>query len=144
MANWTMRRGHIIGGSAVLIGVLCNWAGGATIAISAVEALLTWNANTESDLAGYKVYQGTVSGQYGPPVTLGLVTSYTLTLPSLAIDQRYFWAITAYDLTGNESSKSAEVSKLVAGDPAQTIPLAPTGLKVSKWDGSQWVLLASA
>lgn len=121
-----------------LIGVLLvGWVYAATVSLS-------WNANTESDLAGYKLYQGTVSGQYGPPTTLGLVTSTTLTLPNLAIDQRYFWAITAYDLTGNESPKSSEVSKIIVGDPAQTIPLAPTGLKVSKWDGSQWVLLASA
>lgn len=105
------------------------------------SATLTWNANTESDLAGYKLYQGTVSGQYGPPVDLGNVTTYTFTLPTLTTDQTYFWAITAYDFATNESGKSAEVSKLIRGVPAPaptpTLP-PPTNLRYDngtmKWD----------
>lgn len=91
----------------------------------AADVTLTWAANTESDLAGYKLYQGTVSGKYGPPVTLGKVTTYTVTLPSLTIDQTYFWALSAYDLANNESGKSVEISKLIAGVPAVTKPGTP-------------------
>lgn len=92
------------------------------------SATLTWNANTESDLAGYKLYQGTVSGQYGPPVDLGNVTTYTLTLPTLTIDQTYFFAITAYDKSSNESKLSAEVNKKVAGTPPIVSQSGPSAL----------------
>ena len=72
---------------------------------------LTWAANREPDLAGYKIYVGTASGTYGfsgSPFLTGTVTSYTISnLPS---GQTYFFAISAYDSAGNESSLSAEVS----------------------------------
>lgn len=85
---------------------------------SAADVTLTWNANTESDLAGYKIYQSTIAGQYGDPVvTLGKVTSHTLTLPTLTVDATYFFSLTAYDLAGNESGKSLEVNKFVSGTP---------------------------
>lgn len=97
-----------------------------TSTAQAANVTLTWNANTESDLAGYKIYQSTISGQYGAPVaTLGKVTSTTLTLPDLQVDATYFFAITAYDLASNESGKSSEVSKLVAALPPPP-PALPT------------------
>ncbi|HSQ51133.1 MAG TPA: fibronectin type III domain-containing protein [Nitrospiraceae bacterium] len=72
---------------------------------------LTWAANREPDLAGYKIYVGTASGTYGfsgSPFLTGTVTSYTISnLPS---GQTYFFAISAYDSAGNESGLSAEVS----------------------------------
>jgi hypothetical protein len=91
----------------------------------AAEVTLTWQANTESDLAGYRVYQGTVSGQYGQPVTLGTVTTHTVMLPPSPLDRTYFWALTAYDLAGNESAKSNEVSQLIIGVPLVTAPGVP-------------------
>lgn len=107
-------------------------------------ATLTWNPNTESDLAGYRIYQGTITGQYGPPTDVGLSTTYTVTLPQLTIDQTYFFAVTAYDLANNESLKSSEVSKLVTGIPNVDAPPAPpTGVRISKWDGNAWQLIAS-
>lgn len=85
---------------------------------SASTGALTWTANTEADLAGYKIYRSTFSGQYGVPIaTVGTVTSYTAIFPDQPTDQPYFFTITAYDLAGNESGKSLEVRKLVAGIP---------------------------
>ena len=74
---------------------------------------LTWNANTESDLAGYKVYRATSSGAYGAPIAaiLGNTTSYTAT--GLQFNATYFFVVTAYDIAGNESAYSNEVSKSV-------------------------------
>ena len=73
---------------------------------------LTWTANGEPDLAGYKIYVGTASGTYsspGSPFVTGKVTSYTVF--NLPTGQTYFFAISAYDSAGNESALSAEVSK---------------------------------
>ena len=77
------------------------------------SADLTWNANTESDLAGYKVYRATASGAYGAPVATltGNVTNYVAT--GLQVGTTYFFVVTAYDTAGNESSISNEVSKSI-------------------------------
>jgi hypothetical protein len=80
--------------------------------LSTGSVTLTWAANGESDLAGYKIYVGTASGIYDFPVSafvIGKVTSYTVA--NLPIGQTYFFAMSAYDTDGNESSLSAEVSK---------------------------------
>ena len=73
---------------------------------------LTWTANGEPDLAGYKVYVGMASGTYnapGSPFVAGKVASHTVS--NLPKGQTYFFAISAYDSAGNESALSAEVSK---------------------------------
>ncbi len=81
-------------------------------------ATFSWEANSENDLAGYKLYQSTVAGQYGAPTaTLGLVTGHALTLPTLEVDQRYYFTLTAFNQAGKESAKSSEVSKLIVGIP---------------------------
>ena len=98
-----------------MIGILvlcCSIASAATLSMS-------WNANTEADLAGYQVYIDQAA-----PVDVGLVNLYQVEItPSEG--QRYAVQVTAYDLTGNESEKS-EVATCVYDTP----PAAPTGLKV--------------
>lgn len=73
------------------------------------EATLTWNPNTESDLAGYKVYYGTQAGTYSQVTNVGNVTTYVIS--GLTEGSTYYFAVTAYDTSGNESGSSAEVSK---------------------------------
>lgn len=80
-----------------------------TVATGSVQ--VAWDANTETDLAGYKVYSGTQSGVYGAPVSIGKVTSHVLT--NLTIGTTYFFTITAYDTAGNESPPAPEVSKSI-------------------------------
>ena len=77
------------------------------------SASLTWNPNSDTDLAGYKVHVGTSSGTYtfaGPFDTQG-TTSYTV--GNLPKGQTYYFAVSAYDVSGNESLLSAEVSKSI-------------------------------
>ena len=73
------------------------------------SAGLSWTADTDTDLAGYKVYMGTQSGLYNPPITLGTVTTYTAT--NLTSGKTYYFCVSAFDSAGNESLCSAEVSK---------------------------------
>ncbi len=75
---------------------------------------LSWSANGENDLAGYKIYFGTSSGNYtasGSPTVIGRVTSYTVT--GLQRNTTYFFALSAYDSAGNESALSGEASKSI-------------------------------
>jgi len=76
-------------------------------------ANLSWDANTETDVVGYRVYYGTSPGSYlqvrgaGIDVTSG--TGYTVT--GLTSGVRYYFVVTAFDGSGNESDYSREVSK---------------------------------
>ena len=66
--------------SAAALAMGCAKKEGASSATGAATgtATLTWTPNTESDLAGYKGYVGTVPGIYGPPISLGNVTTYPI------------------------------------------------------------------
>ena len=83
---------------------------------------LQWSPNSEDDLAGYKVFHGTQSGVYGFPVFVGKSTTHHM--DNLSPDTTHYFAITAYDETGNESDPSQEVSKTipVSLPPAVTSP----------------------
>ncbi len=69
---------------------------------------VTWSANTEADLKGYRVYVGTASGVRSQSFDVGKVTSTRLTLP---LGSTYWFSVTAYDNSGNESSPSGEISR---------------------------------
>jgi len=82
-------------------------------ASSSSSVTLTWNANTESDLAGYRVYRATSSGTYGAPIATiqGNTPNYMAT--GLQFGTTYFFVVTAFDIAGNESAYSNEVSKSI-------------------------------
>lgn len=97
--------------------------------IFASQIRLAWDPNTESDLAGYKVYYGTTSGTYGTPIDAGNVTTYTMT--GLTLGQTYFITVTAYDTSPNESGYSNEVSgPATDGTQTFTVTTNPSGLQV--------------
>ena len=75
------------------------------------SATVSWNANTEQDLAGYRIYVGTRSGSYGFAGPFEVSNRTSFTIPNLPVGATYFFAVSAFDTTGNESAKSAEVSK---------------------------------
>ncbi len=77
-----------------------------TWAISSVT--LAWDPNTETDLAGYKVYYGTTTGVYTNATDVGNSTTKAIT--DLADGVQYFFAVTAYNTAGAESDYSAEIS----------------------------------
>jgi len=78
---------------------------------------LSWYAPTRNedgtpltDLGGYKIYYGTSSHNYTSHVNVGLLTSCTISnLP----DGMYYFALVAYDRSGNESDYSSELTRYV-------------------------------
>jgi hypothetical protein len=76
-------------------------------------AKLTWNPNTESDLANYKVYRS-YSGAAGTFTYLATVDKsiHTFTEGGLIVGSTYFYRITAFDTNGNESVPSIVVSTI--------------------------------
>ncbi|HEX9023545.1 MAG TPA: fibronectin type III domain-containing protein, partial [Geobacteraceae bacterium] len=111
-----------------------------TPALFAGNSQLSWTpptTNTDgsqlTNLAGYKIYYGTASGQYTQAVNAGNVTSYTIT--NLTNGVKYYFAATAYNTAGVESGYSNEVS----GTPVAqqfTINLAKAGTGTGTVTGS--------
>ena len=91
----------------------------------AATVQVTWNPNTEPDLSGYKIYYGTASGVYGDPIDVGNVTGHVMEITPQH-GATYYFALTAYDTSGNESGYSDEASCFV---PDGRAPEKPTGLR---------------
>ena len=82
-----------------------------TLTVSApttYSATLTWAPSIAADLAGYKIYRRTEFGTYG--VALGTVQAGTLSYQTtgLLAHTSYFFAVTAYNTSDNESGYSNE------------------------------------
>jgi hypothetical protein len=82
------------------------------------EIALTWEANTEPNLTGYRVYYGTASETYYYSVDIGNVTSCSVS--NLLVGQTYYFVVTAYNTDGIESEYSEEVSVAVEAPIAGT------------------------
>jgi hypothetical protein len=92
----------------------------------AEQVTLAWDANTEPDLAGYKIHYGAASGSYSVHMDVHNVTTYTVT--GLTAGQTYYFAATAYNASGNESGHSNQVSYAVPSpNGAPATPATPTG-----------------
>jgi hypothetical protein len=87
--------------------------GFAAAANGASSVTLAWNANSEPDLAGYRLYVGRASHAYHQFVES---SSTTATVSNLIEGTTYFFAVTAYNTAGAESGFSAEVSYAVPGE----------------------------
>jgi hypothetical protein len=92
------------------------------------QVSLGWNANTEPDLAGYRVYTSTSSSgpfalQASVAITRYLHTGLTNGMP-------YYYRVTAYDAGAHESAPSAVVSATPYDIAPYTYPPAATCLGV--------------
>jgi hypothetical protein len=96
-----------------------------TLIAHASGVKMSWQANTESDLAGYKVYYGTASGTYQNVVDVGNFA--TAEVDGLTKDATYYFALTAYNTSGNESGYSEEVQATISPEAAQGGSLLPGG-----------------
>jgi hypothetical protein len=93
---------------------------------NAFTATLEWDANQEPDIAGYKVYIGSQSGDYSTSIDAGLFTRQLI--QSLEPGHPYYFAITAYTSNAMESAFSDEVIYTVPIDGSNTclVPLRMT------------------
>jgi len=70
---------------------------------------LTWDPNSESDLTGYIVYWGEGSRTYS--ISMNVKMDRVVFIKDLeTLFPRTYFAVTAYDLSGNESDYSNEVN----------------------------------
>lgn len=104
-------------GSTVIKAVSGSVSGSTTLTVANRSATLTWDAattNTDgtalSNLANYKLYYGTSSGAYTKNVNAGTGTTYVLNNLSPGT---YYFALTAMNTGGTESSFSNEAVKTI-------------------------------
>ncbi len=75
--------------------------------VQSAQVTLQWDPNLQGNVAGYKVYYGTASGQYQSPIDVGNTTLCTIS--SLQDGIPYYFAATAYDAAHAESNFSSEI-----------------------------------
>ncbi len=97
------------------LGLICALA---AQSLFASDIKLTWDPDSDPSVTGYKVYLGTTSGTYGSPFNAGIQTTYTVTGLNAG---NYYFAVTAYNSSGQESGYSNEVATTVGG-PDTTPP----------------------
>jgi len=83
-----------------------------------------WSANTESDLAGYKIYH---EKKFLVDISNPLTTSFEYLVDGLHEGDNIF-NLTAYDESGNESGFSKDVTFIYDS----IAPLAPTDITILK------------
>ncbi len=71
---------------------------------------LTWAPNLESDLAGYNVFRRVEGGQF-EKLNKQLVSASSFRDENIEPGRSYIYAVSAVDLRGNESQRSAEASE---------------------------------
>lgn len=123
MGNRTLAIGSVrlvLAGMAAAMIASEAWAG---------TAILSWNANTEPNLAGYRVYYGE-SRPYSQRLDVGKVRSYTV--GGLLDGRTYYFVVTAYNSLNVESAYSNEVSKTIPdATPPQLSSIAAGSLSSS-------------
>lgn len=106
--------------------VLCLAIIFCAVSSRAADVTLAWDANSEPDLAGYRIFMH-VEGDaydYGTPDWQGTATTCTLMAPLQ--DTIYYFVARAFDDSGNESGDSNEVSYHT---PDLTPPAIPKNLR---------------
>lgn len=70
---------------------------------------ISWNANSESNIAGYNIYRSQTSGGNYTRINSTLVTTVAYDDSTVSSDTTYFYVVTAVDTSNNESAYSSQV-----------------------------------
>lgn len=89
---------------------------------AAASLRLSWEPNQESDLAGYRLHFGNNSRSYSDIALLGDRTNYVVA--GLTAGATYYFTVSAYNVEGQESGFSNEVS-WTAPSPVEISNLQP-------------------
>lgn len=102
---------------------------------------LAWDANTESDLAGYRVYRSTTSGSGYSEISSGLIATNSYGDGGLTNGTTYYYTVRAEDLTGNQSGDSNEASATpTAGGGGGPSVLFSDGFESGSFGAGGWTL----
>jgi fibronectin type 3 domain-containing protein len=82
---------------------------------------LSWKANPERDLAGYKVWRKAEGEAEYALLTPDPLLANTFTDTAVEKNKRYEYAISAVDRAGNESPRSEAVSDSLKGRPDESL-----------------------
>jgi hypothetical protein len=74
----------------------------------ALQVTLAWDASSDPDVSGYKLYYGTQSKNYSAVIPVGTQTSCIVS--GLVVGTHYYFAVTAFDVSGLESAFSNEAT----------------------------------
>ncbi len=85
---------------------------GTGVQIAQHSVSLTWAENSGS-VAGYNIYQATVSGGSYSKVNSSLDSSQSYTDTSVQSGQTYYYVVTSVDPTGVESAYSNQVTVVI-------------------------------
>lgn len=90
---------------------------------SAADIEFAWTANTEADLAGYRIFQRDVNGSYNYVTPVAEILAGTQKCVVVITDQdwkdeKFRWVLRAFDTGDNESGDSNE-----CGDRKPDIPI---------------------
>jgi len=108
----------------------------------AVNVTFGWDPNDEPDLEGYKVYRNTESP--GPPYkyrtalrekNLADPLNPMVTLTGLKENTKYYVALTAYDINGNESNYSDDVCVQIIDSAIESCSSSTSGSTSSSGSG---------
>jgi len=96
-----------------------------------MDITIIWDANTETDLAGYRLYETSVSGQYtfGDGYQVATIPAGTETVTIMipnGIAYSLFWVLTAYD-TEIPSLESGPSNEVYLNMPVEDTTVPPSG-----------------
>lgn len=107
------RLSGFFGGTLLLVTLALHSASGESITLS-------WDNNSEPDLAGYRVHYGTIAEPFNKLID---VKTTKATLANLLSGSTYIFAVTAYNAAGKESAYSSAVTYTL-GLPKGVLPAA--------------------
>ena len=100
---------------------------------------LSWTANTETDLAGYRVYRSTTNGSGYTEVTTTPITATSFVNAGLTGGVTYYYVIRAQDTSGNLSVNSLQASATPTAPPAP-VTLFTDGFESGNLTAGGWVV----